>query len=157
MKNMKLRQVTVGDERLLFVWKNDPVTLANSRGHMPVAWEDHLAWFASAVSDPQKVMCIAEVEGVPVGLVRSGPNQSGQIEVCFTVDPKWRNQGVEQVMVELFVAGYVPDQNKVIFPIISGNTLAESVVAGLGSARLVTQGCEDQAVAEWKLVTTNTA
>jgi len=155
MENMKLRQVAAGDERLLFDWKNDPITRANSRDQTPVAWSDHLVWFAAAVSDPQKVMCIAEVEGVPVGLVRSGPNQNGQIEVCFTVDPKWRNQGAEEVMVELFVAEHVPYIDNVVLPIKIGNTSGERTVSILGYHRLMPE--EGEPVVNWAMPTTSDA
>lgn len=154
-KFMKLRLVTKGDEQLLFAWKNDPVNLANSRDHTPVAWVDHLAWFASAVTDPDKVMCIAEVDGVPVGLVRSGPNQAGQNEICFTTDPKWRGQGAEVAMVEMFVNEHVPDVDKVVLPIKPGNTTSEQAASGLGYLRLM--GGKEDTVVNWVLPTTSDA
>lgn len=134
-KNMELRLVAPGDEQLLFTWKNDPVTLANSRDHTPVAWVDHLAWFASAVTDPDKVMCIAEVDGIPVGLVRSGSNQAGQNEICFTTDPEWRGQGVEVAMVEMFLSEHVPDVDKAVLPIKLGNISSEQAASSLGCLR----------------------
>ncbi len=154
---MKLRAVAAGDELLLFAWKNDPVTVENSKNQEPVLWENHLLWFADAICDPRKVMCIAEIDGVPIGLVRSGPNQEEQIEVCFTVAPEWRHQAVETVMVDMFMRLYVPDASKVVLPIRLGNATSEGTAVGLGYLKLMRNEEHLDDVAKWALPTTSDA
>ena len=135
MDSLKLRPVVAGDEVLLFRWVNDSATRVNSRSPEPVTWQDHLAWFAQATSDEKKVMCVAEVDGMRVGLVRSGPNPEGETEICFSVDSAWRGSGVEALMVEKFLAECVPSDAQVILPIMDGNTGSESVASQLDCHR----------------------
>ncbi|WP_414471782.1 GNAT family N-acetyltransferase [Microvirga sp. M2] len=85
---MRIRPVVIGDARVLFDWRNDPLTRAMSRTTDPVEWDRHVAWLTRRLEAPEPHLYIAEVDGRPVGTIRI----DGE-EVSYTVTPSERGKG----------------------------------------------------------------
>ncbi|MDI1293633.1 MAG: UDP-2,4-diacetamido-2,4,6-trideoxy-beta-L-altropyranose hydrolase [Methylobacter sp.] len=65
-----MRMARPDDSESLFVWRNHPAIRAVSRNSGLINCEDHSQWFASLLSDPNRVLLIGLREGVPIGVVR---------------------------------------------------------------------------------------
>lgn len=96
---MHLRPATMNDAGVLFAWRNDPETRANSVNSDPVAWADHCAWLKASLANPDRDLLIAELDGMPVGTVRI--DRGDETEISWTVSPEHRGKGVAKYMVAL--------------------------------------------------------
>ena len=69
-KEIVLRKATMDDAKLLFQWKNDPETIANSITKRGVTMEEHMNWLGKVVDNPKRQLYILEIDQVPVGQLR---------------------------------------------------------------------------------------
>jgi RimJ/RimL family protein N-acetyltransferase len=136
LDNVNLRPFVPADVEVLFFWKNDPVTRANSVNTEEVPWVDHFKWFQGVMADPKgKILRIAEIDGIPVGLVRTGLRDDGTVEVHYTVSPNFRRQGVGTRMVKMFVGIHL-EVSQIVLPIKKGNIGSEKIAVSLGLSRI---------------------
>lgn len=96
------------DSAMLFEWRNDPETRANSRDSSEVDFPSHTQWFKKSLMNPDRKIMLAElgVKGVPVAVVRLDRRADGSFEVSWTVAPKERGKGygteaLKQLVAEL--------------------------------------------------------
>ena len=96
---IRLRAATADDSRLLFDWVNRPDSLENKlHTRTPIAWEDHEAWMARRLEDPDTAIWIAERGGEPVGQIRLEGGRQG-LAVDIYVTRSARKRGVAQAML----------------------------------------------------------
>jgi spore coat polysaccharide biosynthesis predicted glycosyltransferase SpsG/RimJ/RimL family protein N-acetyltransferase len=69
------RPAGMPDARLLWEWRNDPVTRAGSRSSTEVSWDDHLRWLAASLARTDRMLLVVED---PV-------NTAGGVEAVGTV------------------------------------------------------------------------
>lgn len=124
---VKLRQASMADEALLFAWRNDYESRANSFSkHTPEIYRRRMEnW----LSDPDCVLLIAEVEGKPVGSVRINPNG----ELSWVIAPEARGKGYGRQMVSAVSS---PDQ----FARIKAFNVASQKIAFACGFRLAQEG-----------------
>ena len=99
---MKLRRATLDDAKMLFDWRNDPQTRANSISTGEVDWQGHVGWLDRSLSNPNRTIFIALNNEFPVGTIRfdSDPSKS-EVELSWTVAPEARGKGYGQAMVQV--------------------------------------------------------
>lgn len=98
-----IRTARADDSEHLFVWRNHPTIRAVSRNADTIKWEDHSNWFASVLSDQNRLLLIGQRDGVPVGVVRFDI-ENNQAEVSIYLVPEAKTscrghdllQGAEQ-------------------------------------------------------------
>lgn len=96
------RPATLQDARLLWRWRNDPVTRAGSRNPEPVPWPEHLAWLGSSLTREDRLLLVLEDEAGPVGTVRWDLDQDlrqegeHEWEVSITVAPERRGHSLSR-------------------------------------------------------------
>ena len=108
---LAFRPVTIDDAQLLFDWRTDPETVANSYSDGPSSFEAHAAWMTHMLRPLQQpgpsflnqlaiqwlIGCIGTE---PVGVIRvhlfSYPP-----ELHTTVAPQWRGRGIGTAMLAL--------------------------------------------------------
>ena len=99
-KSIALRLASQDDCRQLFEWRNDPTTVAMSLVSEPVAWEDHVRWFESVLSNPARHLLVASDGEEKFGTVRFDDIED-TAEISITVSPEKRGQGVGGILLEL--------------------------------------------------------
>ncbi len=120
----------MGDAKILFDWRNDPLTRENSHNTDEVPWENHVAWLEKSLVSPTRTLYIAEAEGVPVGTVRADLH-NGARELSWTVAPEARGKGFGKAMVLQFVREILPGV-RLIASVKKGNRASESIARALG-------------------------
>jgi RimJ/RimL family protein N-acetyltransferase len=100
---MRLRPATFADAKLLFLWRNDPLTRRNSFCASRVKLSEHRKWLRSSLSNPDRKIYIAIEKNVPVGTVRGDFSQFGY-ELSWTVAPEFRQRGFGRRIVQAAVA-----------------------------------------------------
>jgi RimJ/RimL family protein N-acetyltransferase len=138
---VNLRPVTMDDANMLFRWRNDPVTRANSRSTASVSWEDHCKWLKASLANPNRDLLVAEIDGVPVGRARI--DRGEETEVSWTVSPDHRGKGVGKAMVAM-VAAACP-RGPVVARIKPSNRASQAIAAYAGFRKV-----EDGELQVWR-------
>jgi RimJ/RimL family protein N-acetyltransferase len=97
----KLRPATAADSDRLREWRNDPETVAASLRGRSVEPEEHEAWLARVLDDPEERLFIVEEEGEPVGQVRLQRHANGRLEVHIGLAAGARGRGLGRQTLEL--------------------------------------------------------
>lgn len=71
MEPIALRPATAADRHRVLAWSNEPTTRAMSFTSQPIQPDEHTAWFAARLRDPDSRLYVVEhAAGAPLGLVR---------------------------------------------------------------------------------------
>jgi RimJ/RimL family protein N-acetyltransferase len=93
-----LRPAAPGDLDLLREWRNDPATIAASASAAGVDADEHAAWFAAVLADPDRHLWIAQSDR-PLGQVRFDRTRGYVYEVSVSLDPEARGQGLGRELI----------------------------------------------------------
>lgn len=93
---MKLRAATIEDARLLFDWRNEPLTRVMSVKTEPITWEGHLQWLSARLARPEPGLYVCEDDKSPCGMVRIDGD-----EISYSVDREFRGKGLATRMLML--------------------------------------------------------
>lgn len=108
---LELREAQQHDAELLWRWANDPATREASFSPDPIPWDDHVRWFASVLDDPDRILLLAERDGVPVGQIRFDREDDHAYEVAVSVAPEHRSTGLSAPLIDTgvqWLAGTAP-------------------------------------------------
>ncbi|OGG53710.1 hypothetical protein A2851_02380 [Candidatus Kaiserbacteria bacterium RIFCSPHIGHO2_01_FULL_53_29] len=153
---LRIRPVTIEDARTLFEWRNDEKTRRASRTTAPLIWEEHVAWLEKVVHGifPGRSLYIAEIDGNPVGTVRSDTRTDGFTEISYTVSPTWRAKGLGKHMVMQFVREHLAGKKLAARIKKGANPASEAIARALGLAPTSELPSEDQnddrPMVEWR-------
>lgn len=105
---MIYRQATTDDADMLMRWRNDPLTVANSRNSREVTPEEHQAWMEKRLGSSTDHLFICEDDGVPVGTVQLEKlaNKEGAFETGVTVAPEARGKSYGGKLLKLVCDDY---------------------------------------------------
>lgn len=98
-----VRPATFNDAYILFVWRNDPISRAASLSTDEVPWDDHVAWLAASLTNPDRFLFIASIERVgqppaAIGMTRFDVLPS-VVEVSINLDPGHRGRGLSSTLL----------------------------------------------------------
>lgn len=136
MVDVRLRPATIADAELLFAWRNDPLTRAQSIHTEPVVWERHLAWLQASLQNPDRQLFIAEQvlpaeqATVVLGTVRAD-KVAKAYELSWTVAPEQRGEGWGKKMVAALI-DCLPAGAAYRAVVLNTNSASEQIAAGLG-------------------------
>jgi RimJ/RimL family protein N-acetyltransferase len=99
---VRLRRAGPDDAERVLAWRNDPRIVALSKSGRPVTRDEHTAWYAQAVTDARRLLCIVEVEEAgrkgssPAGVVRvdRDGSRAGMITIYLLAPYTGRGLGV---------------------------------------------------------------
>ena len=89
---MEIRRATMKDALDVLAWRNDPHTIAMSRTPGIVDQATHLAWFAKAIADQDRIILIATEDGRRLGMVRFDRSDGAWL-VSINLAPEARGKG----------------------------------------------------------------
>jgi len=95
-----VRPAGMSDARILWQWRNDPLTRAGSRSSAEIPWDGHLRWLTASLAASDRVLLVVEDPAGPVGTVRwdldpnAAPDGQREWEVSVTVAPDRRGQSL---------------------------------------------------------------
>ncbi len=93
-----LRKATEADAEILFRWRNEPETRANSFHTEPIPYEEHVAWLTAALQNPSQEIYIFCDGDVPIGQVRLS-TEGDVATISYGIDVAYRAQGYGQAML----------------------------------------------------------
>lgn len=99
---MKLRLATLDDATNLFDWRNDSITLQNSKSQNHINYDEHIAWLQSILNSVDTQIFILENEKLSLGSIRCFTNKTHQHYLSWTINPEHRKKGYGTTMLDLF-------------------------------------------------------
>jgi UDP-2,4-diacetamido-2,4,6-trideoxy-beta-L-altropyranose hydrolase len=90
----RIRAAASGDRSLVWKWRNDPVTRANSRNSNILSRDDHDAWYAETMVSSDHLMLIGVVENEPFGVARFDRTAGSEFEVSINLASHRRGAGL---------------------------------------------------------------
>lgn len=96
-----IRPAIMADAPLLLRWRIDPDTRRVSRSRGPVAESEHRKWLEQSLGRSDRLIFVAERNGIPVGTVRWDLGAEGTWEVSITVAPEARGGGTGTMLLRL--------------------------------------------------------
>ena len=81
--------------KMLWEWRNDPVTKQMSKNTEKISWEEHCSWYKKVLLDNCRKIFIGEKSGIPIGVVRFDKcdNEEYFFEVSINISPASRRKG----------------------------------------------------------------
>ena len=96
-----VRRAGPSDSELLWQWVNDPEVREASFSKEPIAWQEHQAWFARKLKDPNTLMLIGENdEGRPIGQFRLEWQSAADGTIDVSIAPGLRRAGYGHQLIE---------------------------------------------------------
>ncbi|MFD1673795.1 GNAT family N-acetyltransferase [Alicyclobacillus fodiniaquatilis] len=149
MTAIHLRPVNWADRHHLRMWRNDPVTRANSLSHDVVSQQEHEAWLAASLAMPNRKLVMIERASTPVGVLRFDAAGHGKIEVSINIAPTARGQGVGRralARCTSLALQYWPEAAELFARILPGNdaSLRAFQRAGFVGDKGADRACDEQ-------------
>jgi RimJ/RimL family protein N-acetyltransferase len=115
-EQVRMRPVAAADADLLLAWRNDADTRAASRSSATITVDEHLAWLASVLADPGRILLIGSLDdGTPVGTVRFDELPTPTMfEVSITVAPGLRRRGLSLPLLRAGEAALLADRSATV-------------------------------------------
>jgi RimJ/RimL family protein N-acetyltransferase len=95
---MEYRKAAIEDLSLYFEWVNDEDVIKNSIQKRKIGLEEHKKWFENAIRDPEKLMLVFSVKGIPAGQVRIEKKEQENI-IDISIDKNFRNRGYAKTLI----------------------------------------------------------
>lgn len=91
-----LRRATLDDADMILAWRNDPYIVARSSSKRVLSQEEHAQWFPAAIQNPDCLMFVISLDGIPAGLSRFDRRDfSSCVITIYLLEPfTGRGQGV---------------------------------------------------------------
>jgi RimJ/RimL family protein N-acetyltransferase len=111
---MNFRPAKYSDWEMLFKWRNDPETLANSINSSPILDHNHKEWLKLTLElDTRKIY----IYGDGVGTIRTDEvNKGASMILSWTVAPEFRGQGLGARMLKDFTEQFAGKYYAEILP-----------------------------------------
>ena len=145
-ETVRLRPATLEDAQRLFVWRNDPLTRAQSLQQQPVVWGDHLEWLQASLQNPARQLFIAESAGLAgqeqpltLGTVRADKTEE-TYELSWTVAPEERGKGWGRKMVAALIE-ILPAQASYTAIVLHSNPASQRIAESLALTERQRQEC----------------
>ena len=117
-KGLNVREVRAEDSQMLLSWANDADTRRHSFNQHAIRADEHAAWFARRLANPDVAFYIVETHyGIPAGQVRFERKQANIWEISFLLAPLYRGRGLGQSALDAALQKF-------------GQTLPKTVVIG---------------------------
>jgi len=91
--DLTFRVAVAADEGLTLEWRNHPAVRQFSGDSRPIVSEEHRAWLARVLDDPDRALLIALHQGQPLAVVRFDDLTSGAPEISVYLDPARHGAG----------------------------------------------------------------
>lgn len=138
-----LRTVNAEDVDLLYAWANDPVVRRNAFHTEPIAYENHVEWFAEKLADKSVyhyILCAGEI---PVGQIRLD-TAGGEALIDYSIGAQYRGKGYGSRMLALvkeqLAIDKIPGVTKLVGQVKYENRASARVFEKCGFTKMQREG-----------------
>ena len=107
---MKLRNVEIKDEKLLYEWANDSEVRSMAFSSESIEWKKHRDWFEKKIHDEKaKIYIAVQDDNELLGQIRFEIINGSDAEVDVHVKSGFRNKGFGAEIISMGVARFLND------------------------------------------------
>jgi RimJ/RimL family protein N-acetyltransferase len=106
---LNFRPAVESDARLIFDWRNDPLTRQQSHNTHALDWYSHLEWFRNVLLSDDRIIQIGLNESEPCGSIRQDRISGKKWLLSWMINPALRGQGFGKALLQQFVLKYPGD------------------------------------------------
>lgn len=101
MNRIDILKANESHVKLIWNWRNDPVTKKMSLNNHHIEWEEHRKWFNHALNQNQIKIYIAETSKRAIGLTRFDKNseQKNTYDISINMAPNMRRKGFGKLIL----------------------------------------------------------
>lgn len=131
LDTLYVRRAGYKDCGLMFAWRNHPETRAVSLNDAEIEWEDHVHWLDSVLQTPNRLLLVAQIGSIPVGVVRFDQVSKTRCQVSLYLDPQLHGLGLGKAML---LAGerQLASDVSIDAQVVTGNTASSRLFASAG-------------------------
>ncbi len=107
--NLSFRAALESDARLIFEWRNDPLTRQQSHNTAELEWASHLAWFQKMLISPDRILHLAFTNSDACASMRQDRIAGEKWLLSWMVNPALRGKGIGTALLQQFVLNYPGD------------------------------------------------
>lgn len=146
MSEVTLREATVSDARVIWLWRNDPDTVAASLSAAGVDWDEHLEWYRRVLEDPMRHLLVVERENRSVGMLRLDQINETEAEISINIAPTLRGQGLgsQSLVAALEWAGSKGRLKTILARVRADNEASVRAFAAAGFVQVAEQSQAEQ-------------
>lgn len=126
---VRLRPASAADENWLLQLQSQPEARRYSNDPSPPTPAAHREWMARTLADPSRLLLIAQLEGVPAGMLRLDRQAEGE-RVNIAVDSRYHRRGVGAAILAL--AALMRPGSALDAEILPGNAASQALFAAAG-------------------------
>ena len=93
LNSLRLRLANYSDVRMVLNWRNEPDTIMNMKTKRSLSFKEHDSWYKKAISDPECLFLIIEINDEPIGQLRYN-KEDNMAKVSINITSKWHGKGV---------------------------------------------------------------
>ena len=137
------RRATSGDAQLLLDWRNDPISVLNSKSGATVSPQEHARWFQAALKSENTMLFIAEMDQRPIATTRfdRADANSSNFVVSINVSPNQRGKGLGSELLRSAVLEFQGlKKANLVAEIRHGNVASEKIFKSAGFVESGAQG-----------------
>jgi len=132
---MAVRRAGLADAALMHEWRNSPATRAMSLDSREITFEEHERWLARSVQSRERVLLVACIGTVPVGVIRFDLEPDRTAMVSLYLDPALHGLSLGGRMLtagELYVLDQEPDLAGFVATVVETNTVSQRLFRTAG-------------------------
>jgi UDP-2,4-diacetamido-2,4,6-trideoxy-beta-L-altropyranose hydrolase len=96
-----LRPARMEDCGTVFQWRNDPFVMRRGSSQEPVSLDEHSRWFAMSLASPrERILFVAECDGVPAGLARFDRDGADDAIISVYLIERFTGQGLGGTVIQ---------------------------------------------------------
>ena len=132
-----LRLAQAGDVLDILHWRNDAHTRLMSRSGTVIEEDEHRAWFARVLEDPDRLLLVGTHAGRKIGMVRFDRHAPAQWEVNIVMAPEVRGQGFGKRLLATAIEHFfsLNLEASLVAEVKGANTASHRLFCSLGFAR----------------------
>ena len=102
MENIKIIKANLEHSKIIWKWRNDPLTRKMSDSDIFISFNDHHEWFKNVLKDKNRIIYIGSYQNIPFGMIRFD-KLLGKIEIysiSINICPTKRNLGLGKLILK---------------------------------------------------------
>jgi UDP-2,4-diacetamido-2,4,6-trideoxy-beta-L-altropyranose hydrolase len=136
--SLRLRAASMDDAALMFAWRNHPTTREVSGDSRPLEWDAHLGWLERVLVDAARILQVATIGSVPVGVIRYDELTVGEAEVSLYLDPDMLGLGLGAGLLragEQTLRARWPQVRRLVATVLDANVASQRMFTADGYVR----------------------
>ena len=129
MTTVMLRKATMKDSEIILQWRNDNRVRQSCFHQEIISIDSHMAWLDATLSAINKVLLIAEKDGISIGVLRFDLYQE-TAEINIYIDPERQGQGLGKSALlagSEWVSQHFPQITKISGKVLSNNIASQKI------------------------------